>query len=115
MYSSRPTRSSRPLTAPGVADPEGLMRTKRCNHSLGFRSTEMTEVMKAHSNRENICSALADYVVSEEPSAVEERTMRAERTVNVSQTALRDAIASIPGSIKVSVCALVTQEGLNGT
>lgn len=82
--------------------------------SLRAKSPKIMEVVRAFSEQKGTIGALADPIVSEEEPAREKHSMRAERTVIVTQEMSRDAIAGICWLIEDAVTALVTLRGRNG-
>lgn len=95
---------------PGVPYPERRLRANRRAGSREARSSTRTESIRALSEREDTVGALADHLVYEELPAKEERPIRAERAVLVSQSPLKDVIAGILELTEYAVTALITLE-----
>lgn len=108
MNSCRPSRLTRPTITPGVADLQRLMRPNCRAYVREAETSERIEVIQAASDRKDRIGTLADYVISEEHPTEEECPISAERTVTMSQTRLRAAIAGSSGLIEDAVTILVT-------
>lgn len=87
------------------------MRANGRVHSHEAGSSTKMEANQVSSERED---TLADQAVTERHPCEEEGPMRAERTVTVSQTTLRDSIVDIPGLIEEVVTDLVTPKSHDG-
>lgn len=99
---------------PSVPDPERIMRTNLHAHSSAAGSSTRIELMRASSVREDTPDALADQVISGKHSGEEKRPLQSEWTVIVSQAALTDTIAGIPGLSEDAVTTLVITDYQNG-
>lgn len=93
---------------PGVPDAEHLTRVNRHADSPEAGSPTRMEIIQAPSKREDILGTLANHVDSERLPADEERPMRSESAVAVSQKTLNDDIQGFPGLIEDAVTVLVT-------
>lgn len=113
MNCSCQARSLQPVITSGVPDTEGMVRAKHRAYSRKARLPAMKEAMQASSKRANELSAFSEYVVFKEHLDEDERQMRAERVVEMSQESLRDVIANIYGVIGNVVIALVIIAGYN--
>lgn len=82
----------------GVLDLKRLMRANRGAYSRQAGNSRRTEAIRASYERKAL-TAFADHVVSKKQPNEEEKPMRTERMVTVSQEKLRNAIAGIPGLI----------------
>lgn len=90
------------------SDPERILGVNRRWHSHGAGTQTRKKETRAFSDGEDALGTHPDYILSEEHPAEEDRAMRAERVVTVSQAASSVAIAGIRGLVEAGVTALVT-------
>lgn len=98
---------------PCVPDLESLRRANSGTHSRVTGTFLRMKAVTAPSEREDTLAVHEGHIVFKEHPSTEERPMCAERTVTVSQEALRHIIAGTTGLLENAVTALVTIKGYN--
>lgn len=94
------------MVRPGAEELERPMLTNRCVTSLEVKNPENIRLIRTLSNREGIIYILVDNAIYEKRPSDDEHPKRAQRTEDVSQAILTDAIARMPGLIEDTVTAL---------
>lgn len=114
MNNSRQYRSPRPVIATSVPKLKRMIRIYLYAHSREAGSSTTVETIRACSKREDTLGAIADHLVCAEHPPEEEKPMRAEKTIAMSQETLTDAIAGICRLPEDSLTALNTTKCHNG-